>query len=172
MDQAIENKEIGRLLREAQAEQAAQDQLDEEISTAAGDSEGVGEDNARPEIPEEQLNEMMRGGLSLASQLIGGIVAPNWNIQPEEHSMLAGECVSVLDYYFPNAKNYVGPWAGLGLAVASIAYPRVAEGVPMRLPKPEEEEATAQQGEESPKQQAETEAELNPLLDPNSERLH
>lgn len=69
------------------------------------------------------------------------IIAPNWNMQPQEWDALGNAWAPILAEYFPDTAS-LGPWPGAILTTALIVAPRI--GSPLRAPEPRQAPAQVQ----------------------------
>lgn len=107
----------------------------------------VSEEPEQPLSPEEEAQAQrqtvskgqIRGLVGLGLTATYAIKAPNWQVMPEELEDATDATMNAIEHYFPDINDFDHPLLILGVALAMPAIPRIAAGVPMKLPAPDEQ---------------------------------
>ncbi|GKT12952.1 MAG: hypothetical protein ISEC1_P1944 [Thiomicrorhabdus sp.] len=114
------NDEIKRLEAEGVAEEFAKAALDHEENNPPAEAVAVFESD--PEV---------LGVLTGFTTMICSSLAPNWDVEPEENSMIAEAFEMVLDKYMPGVKDNVGVEFALVMAIGGVVLSRF--GKPLKI---------------------------------------
>lgn len=109
------NNEINTLEREAIAEDLA---IEAELSE-------IGTENVPP-VPVNEPDQEIIAVLDQVVSMSCAVLAPAWNIQPEETLIVSQAFERVLEKYMPNAKDSFGCEMALVLAVGAMVLPRLS----------------------------------------------
>jgi hypothetical protein len=94
----------------------------EGLKLQAGEFEPVNEDEPESAGPVISTAKQLEPLIGLSFK----VLAPNWNVQPEEVEVLAESYGDAIDFYFPEMNGGLPPWATPLIVTAAIIGPRVS----------------------------------------------
>jgi hypothetical protein len=99
----------------------ASDEL-ESLKLQADEFEPVNEEEVENEGPVISTAKQLEPLIGLSFK----VLAPNWNVQPEEVEVLAESYGEAIDYYWPEMNGGLPPWATPLIVTAAIVGPRIS----------------------------------------------
>lgn len=118
------------------AQQAAFDEINQEIGSAPSDTNTVS-------TVVEDPNAAYRLLILPLVQTLSIVICPNWSLTTDEQAQIVESFVPVVRKYLPDVDNLQLPPEVLALVTVSmIALPRIAQRKPMRVVVEEEPEKT------------------------------
>jgi hypothetical protein len=118
------------------AQQAAFDEINQEIGSAPSDTNNIS-------TVVEDPNAAYRLLILPLVQTLSIVICPNWSLTTDEQTQIVESFVPVVRKYLPDVDNLQLPPEVLALVTVSmIALPRIAQRKPMRVVVEEEPEKT------------------------------